>query len=171
MTQGKGKIERLIRTIKESFVSEANRAGFTSLEELNQSFTGWLEKNYHRQKHSELGQTPLERWQRDELEIQAVTPEHIRRALMMRTKRRVQEETGTVYLDGMEYSCSKEVAGLTVEVRWHVDVVESIEVWLDGKYVETARLVERPTSLPRQIVVEEENYPTIESAKSRLEHL
>lgn len=169
--QGKGKIERLIRTIKEGFVGEANRAGFTSLEELNQAFTGWLEKHYHRRAHSELGQTPLERWQKDMSKLLAVTPEHMRRALMLRTRRRVQQQTGTVYLDGMEYSCSKEVAGLEVEVRWHTDVADSIEVWLDGKYVETAQLSSRPTSLPRVVQLEEENYPTMESAKRRLDQL
>jgi len=71
----------------------------------------------------------------------------------------------------MEYSCSKEVAGLTVEVRWHVDHIDSIEVWLDGKYFETAVLSHRPTSLPRLVAVEESNYPTVESAKVRLEQL
>lgn len=169
--QGKGKIERLIRTIKDGFVSEANRAGFTNLEELNQAFWGWLEASYHNQKHSELEETPLERWQKDVSKIQAVTPEHIRRALMLRTKRRVQEQTGTVYLDGMEYSCSKDVAGLMVEVRWHVDVIDSVEIWLDGKFVEIARLSDRPTSLPKPIVIEEENYPTVDSAKARLDQL
>lgn len=169
--QGKGKIERLIRTIKDSFVSEANRAGFTSLEELNQSFAGWLE-NYHNRVHSEIKQTPHERWQKDEAKLTAVTPEHIRRALMMRTKRRVQAETGTVYLDGLEYTCSKDVAGETVEVRWHVDFVDSVEVWLDGRFVETARLSERPTTLPKfDVAAEEESYPTIESAKDRMEQL
>jgi transposase InsO family protein len=170
--QGKGKIERLIRTIKDSFVSEANRAGFTSLAELNQAFAGWLEVNYHNRKHSEIEQTPLERWRKDEATVSAVTPEHIRRALMMRTKRHVQQQTGTIYLDGLEYTCSKEMAGRTVEVRWHVDVIDSIEVWLDGRFVETARLSERPTTLPKfAVAVEEESYPTIESAKSRMEHL
>ncbi|MFN8555663.1 MAG: DDE-type integrase/transposase/recombinase [Candidatus Obscuribacterales bacterium] len=169
--QGKGKVERLIRTIKESFVSEANRAGFTSLEELNQSFFGWLEKNYHQQKHSEIKQTPDERWRVDVEKLQAITPEHIRRALMMRAKRRVQEQTGTIYLDGMEYSCTKEVSGLDVEVRWHVDVADHIEVWLDGKFVEIAKLSQRPTTLPHSIAIEQENYPTYESAKLRLEKL
>lgn len=169
--QGKGKIERLIRTIKESFVSEANLAGLVSLEELNQAFAGWLESSYHHRKHSEIKQTPHERWQSDVTRVQAVTPEHIRRALMMRTKRHVQEQTGTVYLDGIEYSCSKEVAGLTVEVRWHVDLADHIEVWLDGKFIEMAKVSERPVTLPRSIAVEEENYPTYESAKIRLEKL
>lgn len=169
--QGKGKIERLIRTIKDSFVSEANLAGFTGLEELNQAFQGWLESNYHRKIHSEIGQTPAERWQKDEAKTVAVTPEHIGRALMMRTMRRVQEQTGTIYLDGLEYICSKEVAGKNVEVRWHVDVVDYVEVWLDGKYVERAGLADRPVTLPRYAVVEEENYPTLASAKSRMESL
>lgn len=168
--QGKGKIERLIRTIKDSFVSEANRAGFTSLEELNQAFRGWLE-TYHNRQHSEIGQTPYERWCKDEGKVIGVTPEHIRRALMLRVSRRVQEQTGTVYLDGLEYSCSKEVAGKTVEVRWYVDVTESIEVWLDGKFVERAWRSERPVTLPYQAVIEEENYPTIGSAKARMEYL
>lgn len=168
--QGKGKVERIIRTIKENFVYEANLAGFTCLEQLNQAFNGWLEK-YHGNVHSEIKQTPNERWERDTDKLMAVTPEHIRRALMMRTRRRVQEETGTIYLDGMEYGCSKEVAGQTVEVRWHVDVTESIEVWLDGKFVELARLKQRPTSLPYTVAIEEENYPTIQSAKLRMEHL
>jgi putative transposase len=168
--QGKGKIERLIRTIKDSFVNEANRAGFTSLEELNQAFRGWLEI-YHNRRHSELRQTPNERWSRDEGKVTGVTPEHIRRALMLRTTRRVQEQTGTIFLDGLEYSCSKEVAGKTVEVRWHVDVTESIEVWLNGRFIEKAWRSVRPTTLPYQAVIEEENYPTINSAKVRMEYL
>jgi transposase InsO family protein len=169
--QGKGKIERLIRTFREAFMSEAARAGFTSLEDLNQAFWGWLERNYHHREHSEIGQTPVERWQKDVAKVVAVTPEHIRRALMLRAKRRVQEQTGTIYLDGLEYSCSKDVAGQTVEVRWHVDVVDSIEVWMDGKFIETARVSKRPTSVAHAVVLEAENYPTIESARIRMEQL
>lgn len=166
--QGKGKVERLIRTIKDSFVSEANRAGFTSLEELNKAFWGWLEREYHGCAHSELGQTPFERWKKDESILLAVTPEHIRRALMLRAKRRVQEQTATIYLDSLEYECSASLAGQTVEVRWHVDEAEAIEVWLDGKFQEMARLSSRPTTLPRSAAPEAEEYPTLASAKNRM---
>lgn len=169
--QGKGKIERLIRTIKDSFVREANCAGFTSLNELNQAFRGWLENRYHNQLHSEIKQTPLERWTRDEGKLIAVTPEHIRRALMLRATRCVQQQTGVVYLDGFEYLCSKEVAGQEVEVRWHVDEFNCIEVWLDGKFVERAWRTERPTAVPYVQHDEEENYPTLQSAKTRMDGL
>lgn len=167
--QGKGKVERFIRTVKESFVAEANRAGFTDLADLNRAFQGWLETEYHSREHSETHLTPRNRWQKDESKVQAVTPEHLRRALMMRAQRKVQEQTATIHLDGLEYICTKELAGMTVEVRWHVDTDDSIEVWLDGKFEELAYLAQRPTSVPRKNVEEaEEAYPTVESAKAAM---
>lgn len=167
--QGKGKIERLIRTTRESFMNEANRAGFTSLQELNQAFQGWLDA-YHRREHSELKQAPLQRWQMDVAKIQAVTPEHLRRALMMRATRKVQEQTGILYLDGHEYACTKEVAGKSVEVRWHVDEEGWVEIWLDGRFVEIAQIHKRPTTLQwAALQPEEEQYPTLDSAKQRME--
>lgn len=169
--QGKGKVERFIRTLKESFVAEANRAGFTDLADLNRAFQGWLEGEYHCRSHSETGSTPRNRWQKDQTKIQAVTPEHLRRALMMRAQRKVQEQTATIHLDGLEYICSKELTGKTVEVRWHVDTVDSIEVWLDGKFEELAYLAERPTSVPRTQADQEEAYPTVDSAKAWMTRL
>jgi putative transposase len=169
--QGKGKVERLIRTVREGFMNEANRAGFTNVEELNQAFLGWLDM-YHRREHSELKQTPLARWQQDVTQVQAVTPEHIRRALMLRATRKVQEQTGILYLDGHEYACAKEVAGKSVEARWHVDEEGWIEVWYDGKFVEIAHLHKRPTTMTRSILQpEEEQYPTLDSAKQRMERM
>lgn len=168
--QGKGKVERFIRTIKELFVNEANCAGFTSLEQLNEAFQGWLESDYHNRIHSEIGQTPLSRWQRDEAVVLAVTPEHIRRALMLRAQRKVQEQTGMIFLDGLEYECSKEVAGQTVEVRWNVDDTESVEIWSGGQFKEMAWLSKRPTAVPNVAPIEECSYPTIDSAKSRMTH-
>jgi hypothetical protein len=161
----------LIRTIKDGFVGEASRAGFTSLEELNEAFQGWIESEYHARVHSEIKQTPLERWQKDESVILAVTPEHIRRALMMRAQRKVQEQTGTIYLDGLEYECSKDVAGQTVEVRWNVDQTESVEVWAGGQFKELAWLSKRPTSVSSVSPMEEEAYPTVASAKTRMAQL
>ena len=167
--QGKGKVERFIRTVKESFVAEANRAGFTDLADLNRAFQGWLETEYHSREHSETGFTPRDRWQKDQSKILAVTPEHLRRALMMRAQRKVQEQTATIHLEGLEYICSKELAGRTVEVRWHVDTDDAIEVWVDGKFAEMAHLAERPTAVPRTRAEEEEEaYPTVESAKASM---
>src|SRR5262249_41640097 len=65
--QGRGKIERFFRTVREQFLVEltgepndqTGRHHVTDLLELNRLFTAWVETVYHRQIHSETGQA---RW-------------------------------------------------------------------------------------------------------------
>lgn len=138
----KGKCERLILTIKSAFCPEAQRAGFTRLEELNAFFFSWLSKEYHRRQHSALEKmTPLERWRRDAEQIQRVTPDQIKRALMLRTTRKVHVRTGLIALESRTYQASPRLAGKVVEVRWHAADTSQAEIWLAGKCVEVARLV------------------------------
>ncbi|MFX6048612.1 Mu transposase C-terminal domain-containing protein, partial [Acinetobacter baumannii] len=63
--------------------------------------------------------TPIERWRADEHMIHRVTPEDIRRALMVRTNRKVNQRTAQIRLDNQWYQANPELAGSTVEVRWH----------------------------------------------------
>lgn len=59
--QGRGKIERLFRTVRDQFLRPLGEVDIT-LDELNIKFTTWLESEYHRSIHSSLGTTPLEAW-------------------------------------------------------------------------------------------------------------
>ncbi len=136
--QGKGKVERFIKTVQESFMVEANRAAVESLEALNAMFKGWLEQ-YHNRKHSELdGKSPLDRWKEDVKRISLVTPEELRRALMLRAKRKIHINTATVSVDGRDYQASPDLAGREVEVRWHPQQPESVELWMLGEFIEVA---------------------------------
>lgn len=139
--QGKGKVERFIKTVQDSFMTEANRAAVESLEELNKLFQGWVSE-YHNRVHSELnGLTPQERWQQDVNRISLVLPEELRRALLLRAKRKVHINTGTVSVDGRDYQASADLAGQEVEVRWSPRHCESVELWMLGEFIETAREV------------------------------
>ncbi|WP_432033773.1 DDE-type integrase/transposase/recombinase [Streptomyces antibioticus] len=63
--QGRGKIERFFRTVRDQFLVELDdeRVGqIGHLTELNRLFTAWVETVYHRTVHSETGQPPIERW-------------------------------------------------------------------------------------------------------------
>ena len=67
--EGRGKIERFFRTVREQFLVEitgepdvVGRHYAADLAELNRLFTAWVETVYHRTVHSETGQTPLQRW-------------------------------------------------------------------------------------------------------------
>lgn len=136
--QGKGKVERFIKTVQDSFMTEANRAGIQSLSELNSMFRGWLER-YHNTVHSQLeGQTPWERWEQDRGRVCLVTEADLRRALMLRAKRRVHINTAIVSVDGRDYQASNDLAGQEVEVRWHPQQIESIELWMLNEFIEVA---------------------------------
>lgn len=168
--QGKGKIERWILSAKTGFYGEAARAGLTTLDDLNRYFQAWLSKEYHERSHSELGMTPLERWQKDLGVIRPVSPEEIRRALMLRARRRVHDNTCTIALEGEEYQASPPYAGQLVEVRWHPDNFEEIEIWHEGCFVEIARRVTRSFQVETKMCVntEEPSYLPLTSSKQYL---
>jgi transposase InsO family protein len=60
--QGRGKIERFFRTVRQSFLRLLDEQEIKSLEQLNMLFSTWLETEYHREVHSSLGVTPLDAW-------------------------------------------------------------------------------------------------------------
>jgi hypothetical protein len=55
--QGRGKIERFFRTVRESFLTAR---AYTSLDRLNQDFAAWV-NTYHSAIHAGLGISPLSR--------------------------------------------------------------------------------------------------------------
>lgn len=149
--QGKGKIERFIRTTKESFCSEAYKAAnITTLEELNAAFQGWLTR-YENRVHEELdGLTPVQRWRKEEHAIdRSLTEARIRQAMMLRATRSVHISTALVNMENGEYQVSRDLAGQEVQVRWNPERLEQIEIWKEGRYLETALLKERKTHVER----------------------
>ncbi len=139
--EGKGKIERHIGTVKSGFYQEAKHSGLETLQQLNDFFFAWLDKEYHKVKHRSLEMTPFERWQQDEEKglVKLVTPEEIRNALMVEADRKVTKQTALIQLNNRMYQASRELAGKKVQVRWEADRRNpTIEVWLNGKLFETA---------------------------------
>src|SRR5664279_1682176 len=61
--EGRGKIERFFRTVRDQFLVEIGSGReLDDLAQLNTLFTAWVEKVYHQRPHSETGQSPLDRW-------------------------------------------------------------------------------------------------------------
>ena len=63
--EGRGKIERFFRSVREQFLAELDPKALLSLEQVNERLWHWLDTVYHRREHSSLQTTPLLRWQRD----------------------------------------------------------------------------------------------------------
>lgn len=170
----KGKVEKHYSTIKSGFYKEAEHSGISTLDELNQFFFAWLTKEYHHEEHSSLAMTPIERWRQDEHLLKRVTAEEIRRALMLRACRTVNMRTAQIRIDSRCYQASPDLAGAVVEVRWHANSIDEVEVFRDGKVVEIARLTTPQTNIDfsrRPMRVQKPRGLTYQSSKTYRQYL
>ena len=140
--QGRGKIERFFRTVREQFLVEVTdttsedltAAGVdhrTALMELNRLFTAWVETEYHRRTHTETGQAPLMRWEAG-FERLGRTPALPSAAdlteAFLWSEFRVVTKTATVSLHANTYQVDPALAGRRVELVFSPFDLESVEV-------------------------------------------
>lgn len=137
--EGRGKIERCFRTLREQFLANLDPKRRLSLDELNERLQAWIESVYHRSEHSAIGTTPLLRWQRDIEHVRQLPPgADLRRLFWHRLDRLVRRDS-TFLLRSRLYEAPAHLAGHTVEVRF--DPVEGgeVEVWFQGQLQAVAR--------------------------------
>jgi transposase InsO family protein len=140
--QGRGKIERFLRTVRDQFLvevpdstaAELAEKGLThaaALLELNALFTAWVESVYHHQRHSETGQSPLQRWN-DGWQAGGHGPampsaEALTEAFLWSELRTVTK-TATVSLHGNTYQVEPVLTGCKVELVFSPFTLEKIDV-------------------------------------------
>jgi putative transposase len=132
--QGRGKIERWNRTVRDQFLVEIEAAGgVCSLDDLNRLFTAWLHQLYHRSVHSETGATPAERYHA-EGRTPAPRPDSglLRRAFLWREQRRVTA-TATVSLHGNRYQVDAGLVGRVVDLLFTPFDLTVIDVEYQGR--------------------------------------
>ena len=130
--EGRGKIERAFRTVREQTLVELEDRPPGSLEELNSLFQSWVEQVYHRRAHSETGQAPLDRFLAAGTST-LPTESSLREAFRWSGARTVSK-TGTVGLHGNAYEVNPGLAGRRVELIFDPLELAEIEVRLDGRH-------------------------------------
>jgi transposase InsO family protein len=145
--QGRGKVERWFRTVREQFLVEIEdstaddvRDAMTTpagaLLELNGLFTAWVEASYHYHVHSETGQTPLQRWndgwQRAGRSPAMPTTQDLTEAFLW-SERRLVTKTATVSLHGNTYQVDQALVGRKVELVFSPFDLETLRVRYDGR--------------------------------------
>lgn len=129
--EGRGKIERVFRTVRDQVLVELEDRPPASLEDLNRIFQSWVEQVYHRRVHSETGQTPLERF------LAAGGPSRPSEASLTEafrwSERRTVSKTGTVGLHGNTYEVDPELAGRQVDLVFDPFELTEVQVRLDGR--------------------------------------
>lgn len=131
--EGRGKLERLNRFIRERFLSEAEAHGIASFSELNDRFLAWAEQVCNTRQHAETGQTPIDRFT-SQGPLQAVEPSLLREAFRWSVLRRVTT-TASVSLAGNRYSVDPSLIGRRVELRFDPEDLTHLDVFWEGRPV------------------------------------
>ena len=129
--QGRGKIERAFRTVREQFVVELAHTNVEGIDELNRLFSAWVESVYHRTTHSETGQTPLERFLAGGAPV-PLTPERLGQAFLWAERRQVTK-TAEITLFGNRYEVDTALVGERIEAVFDPFDLTHIEVRFAGR--------------------------------------
>lgn len=124
--QGRGKVERFFRTVREQFLVEVAHSQVPTLEVLEERFAAWVERAYHRRRHTETGEIPLERFER--AGPQPVPPASLVREAFLFFEWRTVTKTATVSLFSNHYEVDAALVGRRVELVFDPFDLTHIEV-------------------------------------------
>jgi len=137
--QGRGKIERFFRTVRDQFLVEITdtaaiaetgsaRTGtpVASLAELNSLFDAWLHQVYHQRAHSETDQTPLQRFLTHGAPVPV--PGEILDEAFRWSEWRTVTSTAQVNLHGNLYDVDPSLVGVRVELVFDPSDLDRIDV-------------------------------------------
>jgi len=121
--QGRGKIERFFRTVREQFLP-----GFKGgcLDELNVAFELWLQEVYHPRKHTSTAQSPFERFTA-QMQCMRLAPQNLLDHFRKSARRKVANDR-TISLNGKLYEAPVTLIGKRVVVLYHPDGSQQNEI-------------------------------------------
>jgi putative transposase len=137
--QGKGKIERFFRTVRDCFLTTLKPV--TSLTDLNMHFDNWLADQYNRSAHSSLeGATPLD-------SFLAKAENHIRRLgshidhneLFCKKETRIVSKDATFRVNNILYEAEEQLIGRKITVLYDKDdPAKKVKVFDGAVFVHSA---------------------------------
>ena len=140
--EGRGKIERYFRSLRQDFLTALDPKTLLTLEQLNERLWNWIDTVYHRAEHSALGATPLVRWQRDIEQVRQLPPAtDLRHLFFYRVDRLVRRDC-TFLLHNRFFEAPPQLAGKHVEVRFDPLDLNQVEIYNEGQSHGAARLVD-----------------------------
>ncbi|VEN74065.1 conserved hypothetical protein [Candidatus Desulfarcum epimagneticum] len=121
--QGKGKIERWFKTVRSGFLPDFQG---DTINDINSALTRWIGTQYHPKKHGATGQSPFERFTAH-MECLRAAPANLKDHFRITARRRVAKDR-TITLNGRLYEGPVALIGKNVELCFHPDEPDSVEI-------------------------------------------
>lgn len=138
----KGKIERFFRTVRDEFLTR-DLSHITTLRELNDLFTRWLELTYHERIHTTLGMKPIDRFGLDLTRIRRLTQSPYSTELFMLEDTRKVRADNTFSFNSLRYEAPRDMRGKTITIRYLRHTGFAPTVYQDGVRLGDATLLDR----------------------------
>ncbi len=126
--QGKGKIERWFKTVRIRFLPHCRAS---SLADMNTALKTWLIEDYQQKVHSATGQTPFDRFT-SKMHCLRTAPSDLKDHFRKVVRRTVNKDR-TITIDGRLYEGPVVLIGKRVELLYHADNPEQVEVRYKGE--------------------------------------
>jgi putative transposase len=142
--KGRGKVERLFRTLRDGFLRPLDITSVKGLGDLNARLASWIETEYHRTPHRGLsGKTPIDAWLEKTKYIVHLDPTiDLDMVYMHETTRKVYKDR-TFTLNGKLYEAPVSLIGKKISVMYDPHPpVKKVFTYLHGNMVGEARLVD-----------------------------
>ncbi len=155
--QGRGKLERLFRTVQQSFLPEIEtmlREKTMSVDEVNDYFFIWVRQHYHEKVHSATKQKPMLCFESDNYPLRRVDLDFLMDAFLVEETRKV-DKTGVFKLNGSEYQAPLELARAKILVRYDPFDLDCVQVYFDNQRYTDAYRLEVPENVDFDAAKEE----------------
>jgi len=126
--QGKGKIERFFRTVQTQFLPAFKGS---CLNEINEAFAAWCDEQYHCRIHTSTGQSPFDRFTR-QMHCLRAAPDNLLDHFRTTVRRRVNKDRSVV-VNRRLYEAPVALIGKRVEILYHEDTPEQVEIRCQGE--------------------------------------
>ena len=128
----KGKIERLFRTIKETWLYGLDTSAFKSIEDFNASLAEFV-RTYNLKKHSATGEAPMDRYLKTRDRIKTpLSYEWLQECFLHRQRRKVRNDA-TIAINKVSFDVPMQFIGQTVEIRYLPERLDSAFIFYDKK--------------------------------------
>ncbi len=125
----KGKVERCFKTIKEGWMYGKDWNLFKSLDDLNKDYNKYLYEQYNNKIHSEIDDTPNNRWHKgiEKINHRTIDNEKLEEAFMHEIERKVNKDR-TVNIDNKLYEAPSIYKLQKIKLRYYIKDTE--EIWI-----------------------------------------
>ena len=130
--QQNAKQENFWTRIEERLMPMLEGEPVLTLELLNRATQAWIEQEYHRTVHGELGKTPLQRYlEGPDVGRDSLSSDALRRAFRMEVSRKQRKSDGTVTVEGVRFevpSAYRTLSRVRLRVaRWDLSSVDLVD--------------------------------------------